>query len=83
MAHILDDEINAYEGMKAQLIENHNGKFVVIHQGKLAGVFDTFDSAAKAAVSQFEQPYLIRQVGASQVMPMPASVAFRPIHASA
>lgn len=83
MAHILDREINAFEQMKAQLIENHNGKFVVIHGGKLVGVFDTFDTAAKTAVSQYEQPYLIRQVGANQVMPMPASVAFRQIHAAA
>jgi hypothetical protein len=81
MAHILDNDITAFEAMKTQLIENHNGKFVVIHRGQLAGVFDTFDSAAKATVS-LEQPYLIRQVGAPQTMPMPASVAFRPVHAA-
>jgi hypothetical protein len=83
MAHILDDDISAFEKMKDQLIANHNGKFVVIHHGELAGAYDTFDSAAKAAVSMFEQPYLIRQVGASQCMPMPASVAYRPVHATA
>jgi hypothetical protein len=82
MAHILDNDISAYEGMKDQLIANHNGKFVIIYQGKLAGVYDTFDSAAKAAVSTLEQPYLIRQVGVSQSMPMPASVAYRPVHAT-
>lgn len=83
MAHILDDDISAFEKLKAQLIENHNGKFVVIHHGELAGVYDTFDSAAKAAVSSFDQPYLIRQVGDGQCMPMPASVAYRPVHATA
>ena len=83
MAHILDNDIAAFELMKDQLLVNHNGKFVVIHHGELAGSFDTFDSAAKAAVSRFEPPYLIRQVGASQEMPMPASVAYRPFHAAA
>lgn len=83
MTHILDKDINAFESMKTQLVTNHNGKFVVIHNGELAGVYDTFDSAAKVAVSQFEQPYLIRQVGSSQIMPMPSSVAYRPVHATA
>jgi len=81
MAHILDNDISAFEALKSQLIANHNGKFVVIHRGKLAGVYDTFDSAAKAAIS-LEQPYLIRQVGSAQSMPMPASVAYRPVHAA-
>ncbi len=81
MAHILDDDISAFEAMKEQLIANHNEKFVVFHHGQLAGVYDTFDSAAKAAVS-FDQPYLIRQVGSTQAMPMPASVAYQPVHAT-
>jgi len=82
MAHILDNDISAFEKMQKSLLENHNGKFVIIHQGELSGVYDTFDAAAKAAVASFQQPYLIRQVGASQSMPMPASVAYRQVHAA-
>ena len=83
MAHALDYEIRAFEAMKEQLIANHNGKFVVIHRGQLWGAYDTLDAAAKAVIGTLEQPYLIRQVGAIQAMPMPSSVAYRPIHAAA
>ena len=80
MAHILDADIAAFEAMKSQLLTNHNKKFVVFHHARLVGVYDTFDTAAKAAVS-LEEPYLIRQVGAEPAMPMPASVAYRPVYA--
>ena len=64
MTYTLDDEISAFEAKKEQLIANHSGKFVVIYRGELFGAFDTFDRAARAALSQIHEPYLIRQVGA-------------------
>lgn len=82
MARNLDDEIAAFEKMQKNLLENHNGKFVIVHQGELVGVYDTFDSAAKVAIASLQQPYLIRQVGANKTMPMPASVAYRQVHAT-
>lgn len=81
--HPLQKELAAYESMKEDLLKHYLGKYVLIHEDKLIGSFDSFDNAAKEAVKQFGTgPYLIRQVGKDPVMPMPASVAYRPIYAS-
>ncbi len=76
----LDQELQAYEAMKANLEEHHTGKWVVIHDGELVDAFDTLDAAATEAVRRFGRgPYLIRQVGAPPVS-LPASVLYRPVH---
>lgn len=81
--HVLARDIAAFDRMKAELLQHHNGKFVVFHDGQLQGSFDSFDSAAREAVKRFrDSPFLIRQVGAPEVSPMPASVAFRPANAN-
>jgi len=80
--HPLARELAAYEAMQDELTKHHFGKFVVVHDGQLIDAFDTFDNAAREAVKRFgKRPYLIRQVGKDPSMPMPASVAYRPIHA--
>ena len=77
--HVLAKDIAAFERMKVDLQEHHDGKFMVFHNGELEGSFDSFDSAARDALKRFrDTPFLIRQVGAPEVMPMPASAAFRP-----
>ena len=81
--HVLAREIAAFEHMKSELLQHHNGKFVVFHDGQLQGSFDSFDSAAREAIKRFrDSPFLIRQVGAPEIMPMPASVAFRQLNAN-
>jgi len=78
----LDREIAAFDALKPTLEMHHLGKFVVIKDGKLAGAFDTLDTAAVFAVSRYGRgPYLIRQVGAPPVH-LPASVLYRPIEGS-
>jgi hypothetical protein len=73
----LDSEIKAYEEMRADLEANQMGKWVLIHDGALANVFDSFENAAEEAVRLFGRgPYLIRQVGAPPVS-LPASVMYR------
>lgn len=73
----LDAEIAAYARMKPELEKHHNGKWVVIKDGKLAGAFDEFDTAARVAVERFGRgPYLIRQVGAPNV-DIPVSAFYR------
>ena len=75
----LDQEIQAYEAMQANLEEHHMGKWVVIHDGELVDAFDTLDAAATEAVRRFGRgPYLIRQIGAPPVS-LPASVLYRPL----
>ena len=76
-------EIDAFNAMRAELEKHHMGKHVVIKDGTLVGAYDTFDAAAREAVSRFgKEPFLIRQVGAPDTVRMPASVAWRPIRAS-
>lgn len=74
-------EIAAYERMRDDLELEHFGKWVVVHDEKLVGTYETFEKAAETAVERFGRgPYLIRQVGAPPlVLPDPAK--FRPVHA--
>lgn len=77
----IDSDIAAYSGMQQELEEKHMGKWVLFYQGKLVDVYESFEDAAKDAVSRFGRgPYLIRQVGAPAVT-LPASVMFCPVHA--
>jgi hypothetical protein len=77
----LDREIEAYEKRRAELEEHSMGKWVVFHDQKLIGPFDTFENAAEEAVRLFGRgPYLIRQIGAPSIV-LPASVMFRSVNA--
>jgi len=74
----LDQEISAYEGMRSELEAHHMGKWVLIHDLALVGVYDAFETVAADAVRRFGRgPYLIRQIGAPPVT-LPASVMYRP-----
>lgn len=73
----LDTELNAYEAMRERLEAEHTGKWVLVHDRDLVGLYDTFEAAAEDAVKRFGSgPYLIRQVGAHPVV-LPASVMYR------
>lgn len=74
-------EIAAYERMRDDLELEHFGKWVVVHDEKLVGTYESFEKAAETAVERFGRgPYLIRRVGAPPpVLPDPAK--FRPLHA--
>ena len=79
----LERNIEAYEAMRETLEAHHLHKFVVFHDTELIDSFDTFHNAAREAIRRFGQgPYLIRQVGAPTRIAMPASAAFRPVHAA-
>jgi hypothetical protein len=74
---MLAKEIAAFNVVRADLERQHNGKWVVFHDEALAGVYDSFEAAAEAAVRQFGRgPYLIRQVGSSEIV-LPASIMYR------
>lgn len=76
----LKREIAAYRAISADLESSSLGKWAVVHDEKLFGVFDSFEAAAKQAVQNFGRgPYLIRQIGASAVT-LPASVLYHPVH---
>ena len=74
----LEQEISAYEKMRGDLEAHHIGKWVLVCEGELIGIYDSFEIAAVDAVGRFGRgPYLIRQVGAPPVT-LPASVMFHP-----
>lgn len=84
-AMALEREISAYQRDLEELIKHFENKFVVYHDDARLGAFDSFENAATAAISTYGRgPYLIRQVLRKQpVIPMPASVAYRAIYATA
>ena len=78
----LEQNIEAYEAMRETLDKHYLHKFVVFHNAEFVDSFDSFHNAASEAVHRFGHgPYLIRQVGAPRRIAMPASVAFRLVHA--
>ena len=77
----LKTEIAAYERMRDDLELEHFGEWVVVHDEKLAGTYESLEKAADDAVQRFGRgPYLIRQVGAPPLV-LPASVKYRPVRA--
>ena len=74
----LKEEIAAYERMRDDLELENFGKWVVVHDEKLAGIYDSFEVAADNAVQRFGRgPYLIKRVG-EPPMTLPASVLYSP-----
>lgn len=72
----LSDEIEAFQGMQRRLEIDHMGLWVLIHDRRLVGAFDTFQLAADDAVRKFGSgPFLIRQVGTS-TLTLPISVMY-------
>ena len=79
----IDKEIEAYKGMRQDLEAKHMGKWVLVYEGKLIGVHDSFEAVAEDAVAKYGRgPYLIWQVGAPPVT-LPASVMYHPGHGRA
>ena len=72
--------IDAFEAQREVLEKHYMGKHALFHGGEFAGAFDTFHNAAEDAVRRFgNDTYLIRQVGVPNEMPIPASLAYRPV----
>jgi hypothetical protein len=77
----VDIEIEAFEKMRSALEAKHMGKWVLVKDRELIGLFEDFEAAAEEAVQRFGRgPYLIRQIGAPSVT-LPASVMFPLQHA--
>ncbi len=75
----LSEEIAAYEQMRGDLEAKHLGKWVLVYDKNLVGIYDTFEAAADVAVRKFGRgPYLIRQIGAPPLT-LPASVMYHPV----
>ena len=61
---IIEKEIIAYEMMRDDLEASHKGEWVLVHDQKLIGTYETFQKAATVASKRFGRgPYLIRRIG--------------------
>ena len=77
----LKKDIAAYASMRSDLETEHLGEWVLIHNEKLIGTYESFAAAADESVQRFGRgPYLIREIGAP-LKTLPASVLYRPLHA--
>lgn len=73
----LSKQMEAYEEMRDILEMDHFGKWVVFYDEQLVDTYPSFQDAAQDAAHKYGRgPYLIRQVGASRVARLPASVEF-------
>ncbi len=73
----LETEMRYFESMKAEWLKLHLGKFALIKEAQLIGVFDTDAAAFQAGVAQFgAEPFLVKQVVDSEpVQQFPALYA--------
>ena len=77
MNEVLDRQIVAYEACRDEMERDHLGEWVVFHDEQCAGIYPTFEDAAEDAITRFGAgPYLIREVGASQVVRLPARLYY-------
>lgn len=77
----LSRQIVAYDAKYRSTLEtDHLGKWAVVQNEELVGIYDSFQEAAEDAVAQFGRgPYLIREIGAGPAT-LPASVLYNPVH---
>lgn len=74
---IIEKEIIAYDLMREELEAAHKGEWVLVHDQKLVGTYETFQKAASVATSKFGRgPYLIKKIGEGPLK-LPSSVLFR------
>ena len=75
----LNREIEVFNDMQRELERDFMGKWVVFHDRRLVGAYDTFTLAVTDAYEKRKiRPCLIRKVGQKGV---PASVRFASLHA--
>ena len=66
-------EIAAYKKMQRDLEAKHLGKWVVVHDKQLIGVYESLQNAGVDAITKFDRgPYLIHQVGKPFEIQLPA-----------
>ena len=75
MENKIRQDAEAFLAMRHELEKHHNGKYVLIHDSKLIGVFDTFDAATRGAQDR-GSICLIRQVGSLDSNYMAAGVVW-------
>lgn len=69
----LSKEMAAYERMRDELETDYFGKWVIVHDEKLVGIYDESGDAANEAIRRFgRETCHIRQVGPQPVIFIPS-----------
>ncbi len=64
----LEKELETYRA-NAVLLNEHAGKFVLIHGDRIVDYFAAYEDAIKAGYQQFQlQPFLVKQINAVEVV---------------
>lgn len=63
----LERELATFERLKAQLLENHSGKFALIKGEEFIDAFDTPDNAYQEGIHRFgREPFLVKRISATE-----------------
>ena len=67
------DQMEAYNSMQQELEREYPGRWVLIHERRLQGDYDTFESAEEATETMGLHPmlYLVKQVGVDPITVIP------------
>jgi hypothetical protein len=64
---MLQNEQRAYEALLPQMLEEHDGKFVVIQDGDAHKVLGTYEEALNWAYDHFGlKPFFVKQINAEE-----------------
>ena len=68
MSEMLEAEVQTYERRRAEFLQGHEGKYVLIRQDTVAGFFDSERDAIVQGYKQFGYvPFLVKRVEALEV----------------
>ena len=60
---VLSKELETYEKKRSELLAEHEGKYVVIHDEEIAGFWDTWGDALKVGYKKFSlKSFLIKRI---------------------
>jgi len=63
MPEILKEEIDTYNKNKPELLEKHNGKYVLIKGNRIVDAYDTQKDAIKVGIDKFgNTPFLVKKI---------------------
>lgn len=63
MDNVFAKELETYDAKKNELLAESSGKFVVIKDSEIAGVWDTYEDALRAGYDRFKLvPFLVKQI---------------------
>ncbi len=78
----LEKELALFDKLKPELLQNHEGKFVLIHGDEFLGAFDTAENAYADGVKRFGRAsFLVKKVTAKEEVYRNKALSLGLIHA--